>query len=66
MVAMRRCSECHVMFDASRKGTMREITGWEETRHQGGANRIARRMQTGRYAHRACIQLLAGQDESLF
>ena len=33
----------------------REVTGWEEVRAQGGANKIIARTETGRRACRDCI-----------
>lgn len=34
----------------------REVSGWEETRAQGGANKIIARRDTGRRACRGCIE----------
>lgn len=47
-------------------GTMREITGWEELRRGGGANKIVRRRTTGKWAHRACVEMSLRQSERLF
>ena len=34
---------------------LHEITGWEATRSQGGANVIHLRQRTGKKAHLACV-----------
>jgi hypothetical protein len=34
---------------------LHEITGWESTRKQGGANVIHLRQRTGKKAHLACV-----------
>jgi hypothetical protein len=51
-----RCAICQREFTAT-DSVCREITGWERLRDQGGANSIARRKETGRLAHRTCVEM---------
>ena len=49
-----RCALCQREFIAT-DTVCREITGWERLREQGGANAIAQRRETGRLAHKTCV-----------
>lgn len=51
-----RCAVCDRPFRAA-ETIMREVRGWERLRAQGGANAITRREETGRLAHRGCIEV---------
>ena len=35
---------------------LHEITGWEKTRAEGGANAIRLRQRTGKKAHQLCVE----------
>ena len=35
---------------------LHEVTGWERTRKQGGANMIHLRQRTGKLAHHWCVE----------
>lgn len=37
-------------------GTYYEVTGWEQVREHGGANKIAKRQRTGKAAHKSCME----------
>jgi hypothetical protein len=39
-----------------------EVTGWESTRQQGGANVIHLRARTGKKAHAACVSKAKHHD----
>lgn len=41
-------------------GRYREVTGIEEVRSQGGANKITARRETGRQACRDCVEQMRG------
>lgn len=47
------CIICGTAVDPQR--AFREIRGFEEPRSQGGANKIVRRRETGKFACRGCI-----------
>jgi len=46
---------CGNMVDPSKPGSFREITGWEEVRKGGGANKITLRKETGRVVCPGCM-----------
>jgi len=53
------CRYCGKEVDPShRAGNYRRVTGWEQTRMQGGANKITLREDTGEWAHRNCVETL--------
>ena len=55
--------ECDHLVDPNRAGVLRQITGWEVVRAEGGANAIVHRRETGRYLCRECGTLFrAGVD----
>lgn len=64
----QRCIYCNdYVSTRSGAGNMRQVTGWEELRRGGGANKIVRRTPTGLWAHRACLQYQGrGRDKTLF
>lgn len=44
-------------------GSYFEVTGWEQVREKGGANKIAKRKRTGKIAHKRCMEdLIAGNS----
>lgn len=44
-------------------GSYFEISGWEQVREKGGANKIAKRKRTGKIAHKRCMEdLIAGNS----
>lgn len=49
------CAFCGDPVNPRMAGTHREVTGWEELRTGGGANKIVVRAETGQWAHRSCI-----------
>lgn len=55
-----RCAFCEREFKKT-DAVCREVTGWERLRDQGGANSIARRRETGRLAHKTCVELPVGK-----
>lgn len=66
---MPLCAFCDEPVNTWRKGAHREITGWEELRSGGGANKIVDREETGRWAHRSCMaaeRLRTLHDQSSF
>lgn len=52
-----KCFFCDCPVDPDGRSTYRSIEGWEGKRQKGGANTIALREETGKYAHAACIAL---------
>lgn len=50
-----RCALCTREFKAT-DSVCREVTGWERLRDKGGANSIALRRETGRLAHKTCVE----------
>ena len=48
------CTVCRQPVDVRRDRWLREITGWEELRSGGGANKIVDRVTTGQMMHSAC------------
>jgi hypothetical protein len=50
----QKCVECGD-FVKMNSGAYRQITGWEEIRGQGGANKIVGRVTTGQVMHHACL-----------
>ncbi len=63
---MHKCIECGLEINIRAKsGWMREITGWEEVRKGGGANKIANRETTGRVAHPYCLKADFSQEAML-
>lgn len=53
--SMVPCSICRKQLQPH-ETIWREITGWEQPRDGGGANVIHRRRETGRYAHKSCVE----------
>lgn len=51
-----RCALCGESFTRT-DAVCREVQGWERLRDQGGANSIARRKETGRLAHKTCVEI---------
>lgn len=49
------CSFCAIEVDDRATGAMLEVTGWAENRTGGGAHGITDRRNTGRVAHKACL-----------
>lgn len=50
------CYVCAQPVTLSRRGGwLRQVTGWEEPRRQGGANKIVQRRTTGEVAHVGCV-----------
>jgi hypothetical protein len=47
---------CGRPVDPDARSTYRSISGWEGKRLKGGANAIALREETGRFAHLHCVQ----------
>lgn len=57
------CENCGEAVDTnSRYGVQRKITGWEELRKGGGANKIIGREATGEWRHSACQYYVEGQE----
>jgi len=54
------CPWCGDEVNTKKNGVMRFVTGWEETRSQGGANKIAFRTETGQWAHKGCVESHGG------
>lgn len=48
------CVRCG-KFVTMETGAYRQVLGWEELRHQGGANKITDREPTGQVMHRGCM-----------
>lgn len=46
-------------------GLLYEVTGFEEPRSQGGANKIVNRRRTGRIICGGCLHVVQGEQESL-
>lgn len=44
-------------------GALRAVTGWEEVRKGGGANKIVGRRETGEWAHSWCVQFKQKGEE---
>lgn len=44
----------------------RLVVGWEQIRRTGGANKIARRHELGKWAHRDCVENPLRQSMTLF
>lgn len=58
-----RCEFCDEPVLNGGVGTYYEITGWEQVREHGGANKIALRQRTGKVAHKFCMdERLAGRS----
>ncbi len=56
------CVNCGQGVNVNGSGWLREIMGWEETRRQGGANKIVGRVVTGRVMHKSCQNVDAAQE----
>jgi hypothetical protein len=56
------CVVCGESVNVRQMGAHRAVTGWEELRGDGGANKIVLRKETGRWAHRGCISEVPGQE----
>jgi len=66
---MPLCTYCGEQVKPGQSGVHREITGWEELRASGGANKIVDREETGRWAHRSCVateRLRASHEQNSF
>lgn len=53
---MGYCEYCGREVRNAPGGNCRQVTGWEELRGQGGANKITDRKETGKVAHFVCIK----------
>ncbi len=49
------CEICHGELAAAAPN-YRLVVGWEQIRGGGGANKITRRAELGRWAHRDCVE----------
>jgi hypothetical protein len=49
------CARCHEPIEDLRR-VYHEVTGWEHTRKQGGANTIHLRERTGAVMHEKCME----------
>lgn len=59
------CALCDQPIHGGALGHYRMVVGWEQIRRGGGANKIARREETGDWAHRGCVdakQSMKGQE----
>lgn len=50
------CAVCHTPINVHGPGVVFQVTGWEQPRSQGGANKIVGRNRTGYAAHAACVK----------
>lgn len=63
-----KCEKCGNECSTESKNVARQVKGWVPNRAQGGPNQIRFSVNTGRYAHIACLDELyrpaqAGQGE---
>lgn len=57
------CTVCELPVNINlRYGAQRRVTGWEELRKEGGANKIVDRVLTGEWRHTACSYEVPGQE----
>ena len=52
---MNECVVCGDEVNVRSAGWYRQVTGWEQVRGGGGANKIALRETTGQLMHLACM-----------
>ena len=66
-MASETCAVCDREVNINKKhGWVREVTGWEEVRPAGGANKIMRRKTTGLVAHYSCLTDEVDNQEAFF
>lgn len=58
-MAIRPCAYCGTEVNPSRPGAYREVVGWTMARSAGGANKIGKQRETGRYMHGICYDRYA-------
>lgn len=59
------CAICNVEIpNPNAIGVDREVLGWVEARKDGGANAVKFSKNTGRFAHKPCIDLLKWSDRA--
>jgi len=65
-MATESCTVCGRDVRLTSRGWCREVSGWEEVRKGGGANKIMRRKTTGKVAHYSCLTDELERQEALF
>ena len=57
MATAELCWFCSKIVDTGGGGWYRQVSGWEQVRSAGGANKIALRQTRGNVAHAHCVEL---------
>jgi hypothetical protein len=59
-----KCEDCGDPVDLGYPYNLqRQVTGWEQVRQSGGANKIVGRETTGKWRHTACAINIPGQEK---
>lgn len=59
-----KCEDCGETLNLNYPFNLqRQVTGWEQVRQSGGANKIVGRKTTGKWRHTACAVNIPGQEK---